>query len=186
MAKKWVLGLAAAMTIVAVAGVGFSAFTATAYVNGTATAATVGLTVAPDANFPMSCSWMDTGAPDANASITITEVSSTQVNIVASGLVPGVACNGVIWVNNTGSVALNLTNTLTPGAGICAPSASDNCIDVTGVYTIDPLYGVYSYNNPILTPGSYQDPYTVYIPDGFTMAPASASFTFTYVGTAGV
>lgn len=184
MAKKWVVGLAAAITIVAVAGVGFSTFTTTAYVNGTATSATVALTVAPGDN--MACYWLSNLTNYSYGSISEYAVSPMQVNLSVQNLVPGTACAASVYVNNTGTITLNLTNTLT-GTGMCLPGDTDGCFEVQGVYNaLDSGAGILSYNNPHLYVGTYYDNFVVSIPAGFTYAPSTMTFTSTYVGTAGV
>lgn len=184
MSKRWVLGLAAAITVVAVAGVGFSAFTTTAIVNGNATAATVSLTVAPGGY--TGCWWLNNGSTYYEGTITQTAVSSSQVTFTVGNLIPGTYCGGFVYVTNGGSVELNLTNTLT-GTGLCTPTVTTNCYWVTGVGgALNSAAGYWSYNNPTLYPGVYFDNYYIGIPAGSTTAPATGSFTATYVATAGL
>ena len=186
--KRWVIGVAAAFAVLAMAGVGFSAFTATATVNGTAYAGSAELTVVQSHFLATLCEWYNFSFY-TGGSITVTPVSSNVLSFSVTNLVPGVRCFIGVNVTNVGSVPLSVTGALVPGAGICSTGATNGCFDAgTWLYPIDAITGVTSWLiTPSLSPGAiFYDFVVVGIPPGFTSAPTSASFSIVYTGTAGV
>ena len=106
MTRKWVLGLATAITLVAVGGMGFAAFTSTATINATATTGSINL------------AWTPVGTPNVGAGTLIltntsyttctSSVTSSLVTITAGNLAPGDSCTisttyGLL-LSNTGSI----------------------------------------------------------------------------------
>jgi len=195
MAKRWLVGLVAAIAVVSLAGVGFSAFTATATVNGTASAATMGLEIVQNSTSGCYYNLNTPGAP-GNISLVGETEARTTISLVVSNLTPGINCRAYVQLENTGSVPVNVSVQLdTPGAaGVCTAYAI-NCFDVdtlSGIqaagwqwWTGSPTGGTssYSYSNfSTLTPGgTVWDYIGVDIPYGSTDAtPGSAAFSLVY------
>lgn len=200
MGKNWVMGMVGAIAVLAVTGIGFAAFTATATVNGTASAGSVDLQIT--SVLASGCQGFN-GATAGNATIAFSSIGGggTSVSVTATNLTPAVACFGDLTLKNTGSVPLNLSVSLnTPGSnGVCVGGAID-CYDVDtysgiedsgwiawcGPCSFAPLYSVTGFTT--LNPGqSYSDAFLVSIPyhsdDG---TPASGTFSLVYTGTAGI
>jgi len=99
MGNRGLLALAAVVAVVAVGGIGFAAFTANAYVNGTAQAGTLNLY------------WSNLGETSASSSyvscsdyITTLTTTSDTLNVSASNLAPGDYCTFSGDLNNGGSI----------------------------------------------------------------------------------
>ncbi|HTP53970.1 MAG TPA: hypothetical protein VML94_03270 [Thermoplasmata archaeon] len=194
MAKKWMVGLVAALAVVCMAGVGFSAFTAQATVNGSATAATMGLIIA---DYTTSGCYYNLNTPGAPGNITLENENAAQttISLVVSNLTPGINCRAYVYLENTGSVPVNLSVQLnTPGTdGICTAFTID-CFDVDTLSGIQaagwqwwngsPTAGTSSYaysNFATLAPGhGVWDYIGVDIPTTSTETPASAAFSLVY------
>jgi len=203
MAKRWLVGLVAAVAVVGLAGVGFSAFTATATVNGYASAGSVSLQITETGTF--SCFYLpDTPYPYApapgNIAFSPIRDGGTEVSFNVSNLTPGVICNGGVLLVNEGSVPLNVSVSLFSAGfnGVCG-AYQYNCYDVitySGIqagghywYSGSPTAGGpsdVSANFVTLAPGaSVVDDLGVLIETGSTSAPSSASFSLVYTGSAG-
>ena len=202
MAKKWVVGLGAALAVICMAGVGFSAFSAQATVNGTATAGTVGLEIVSSAG--LDCGSLFGAVPAPTAGLTFYDLSPefTSISVKAANLTPGVYCEGALELENVGSVPVQVSVALnTPGLnGVCT-SHTVNCFDVetlSGIeaagfqwYTASPSAGTscYAYADfTTLAPsGSIWDFVAVNIPPTSTnpATPASSSFQIVYTASTG-
>jgi hypothetical protein len=200
MAKRWLVGLAAAIAVVCMAGVGFSAFTAQATVYGNASAATVGLQITETGTFGCFYFGHDVAAP-GNIAFSGLSDGGTQITLTVSNLTPDDICEAGLVLENVGSQPLNVSIALnTPGAnGVCGPYGF-NCYDVytySGIQAsgdfffygspTEPTPTSYSANFTELNPGqSYTDYYGIDIPWGSTDAtPASATFTLVYSASVG-
>lgn len=200
MTKRWVVGLAAAIAVVCMAGVGFSAFTAQATVYGNASAAAVGLQITGTGSYGCFYFGHAEAAPGSLEFSGLT-AGNTQVTLTVANLTPDDICNGYLTLENTGNQPLNVSITLnTPGSnGVCGPYGF-NCFDVytySGIQASGDFYFVgsptadtptaYSQNFTLLNPGqSYTDYYGVDIPWGSTDAtPSSATFTLVYSASVG-
>ncbi len=198
MAHKWALGIGAALALVIVAGTGFAAFTATATVNGKASAGSVDLAIV-DA-FPAGCGGFSGSQYPGPGNYTFSNENEarTSISLTVTNLTPDAWCQGEIVLENVGSVPVNLSVTLnTPGSnGICAPDA-DNCTAVTTTSGIDEGWQLW-YVSPTpastvtnfatLAPGAlYYDYIAVGIAGGSTdVTPSTATFSLVYTGSAGV
>lgn len=196
MTKKWVVGLVGVFAVLALSGVGFSMFTAQATVNGSATAATMGIQITahgvgggPSA---YTCySWpieADQYAP-GNFSFYGENAQMTSINAVASNLTPGVYCGGWVNVTNVGTVPVNLSVALEYTTNICPAFVSHDCYDYSGWDNIDPaiLGNTAVTNITLLMPGgTYHDFFVVGIVAGSDdSTPGSAYFTLAFTATAG-
>jgi hypothetical protein len=199
MTQKWVLGIGAALALIIVAGTGFAAFTATATVNGRASAGTVSLAIT--STELGGCGSFSTPIPGAgNISFTDLNEQRTSVTLSVSNLTPSAYCWAYVTLENTGSVPVNLSVVLdTPGSnGVCATDAL-NCFTVFTLSGIDQGTFWFSSSPNLGTPassvspittlnpgGTYTDGIGVAIPTGSTDAtPSSATFTLVYTGSAG-
>ncbi len=201
MAKRWLIGLVAAIAVVSMAGVGFSAFTAQATVYGNATAATLDLKIVNEGLFSPECQYWLPGLPTAPASMKFVglDPSETQITWDVANLTPNVLCNAWLVIENAGSIPVNLSVALnTPGSnGICT-AWENNCYDINTISGIQangwiywlgsPTGGTssYSYANVVtLDPGAtYEDLLTVDIPPASDdSTPSSATFSLVYTAT---
>ena len=206
MAQKWILGVVGAFAVLALAGVGFAAFTAQATVNGSASAASVDLQIVSQSSFATTCFYLpDTPYPYAaapgNVSLATGEGFVSTATMTASNLTPGVGCFVYVTIENTGSVPENVSVALsTQGAnGVCAAYAI-NCYDVisqSGIQASGLWYVIGSPTAPgpatvstdfVTLPvgGTYSDYIGVLIATTSTSAPASGTFTLTYTASAGI
>jgi hypothetical protein len=206
MAQKWVLGVVGAFAVLALAGVGFAAFTAQATVNGSASAATVNLQIVSEESAANTCFYLPgtplAGSPAAgNVSLSTSGPLVSTATVAVSNLTPGVVCDVFVTLENTGSVPENVSVVLnTQGAdGICAPSAV-NCDDVltlsgiqaSGFYWFigSPTAGSPSGASPnfvtLAVGGTYTDYIAVLITTGSTSAPALGTFSLVYTASAGI
>ena len=203
MTKKWVVGVIGAFALVAMTGVGFSAFTASATVYGTASAATMGLEITWTG--ASTCTYLP-GTPlggqvaPGNVSFSPVAEGGTVVSFSASNMTPGVYCQGDLQLTNTGSVPVNVSVVLsTAGSnGICG-AYGVNCYDVISYSGIEASGEWWFYGSPTapgpadvstnfttLNPGnSTVDAIAVLISTGFTSVDPSAFFTLTYTASAG-
>jgi hypothetical protein len=111
------LGLATLIAVVAVGGIGFAQFTTSAYLNGNASAGTLG---------PLT--WSNVDTPQSTASyVTCTVTIGTTTNtsdtleVTATNLAPGVTCTFTADLNNGGSIPANVYSQVvcTIPAGAC-------------------------------------------------------------------
>jgi len=188
MVRRWIVGVGAAVAVLAMVGVGFSAFTASATVNGTGYAATVDLDVSASHYLVTLCEWFNFTFYTV-ASISVTPLTPNSIAFSATNMVPDTRCFFAVDVTNVGSVAVSVSETLVPGAGICAPGATNGCFDAsTWLYPTDAIAGAYTNSiTPSLAPGStFYDWAVISIPPGWTSAPVSGTFEVVYTATAGV
>jgi len=200
MAQRWILGVVASIAVLALAGVGFAAFTATATVNGSASAASMGLEIVYNQGQGCGSLYGATPAGPGNFTFYGLAEGATSISAKVTNLTPGVYCQGQIGLENVGSVPVTVSVVVnTPGAnGICT-SYSFNCddvetssgIEVTGWqwYIISPTAGTSAYASPnfaTLNPGQvFYDYLAVNIPATSTSAPGTGTFTLVYTASAG-
>jgi hypothetical protein len=112
MGTKWVIGVVAVVAMFAVGGIGFAAFTSSAYINGSATAGTLG---------PLYWTHGDpTGSESfdhCSAVIGTTFNSSDTLNFGASNLAPGDYCSYQAHLHNAGSIPANVYAEVTSTSG---------------------------------------------------------------------
>ena len=200
MTHKWVLGIGAALALVLVAGAGFAAFTATATVNGKASAGSVDLAIVADHSLGCYAFFGAQSPGPGNVSFTDLNEQRTSVTLTVSNLTPSAFCNANVTLENVGSVPVNLSVALnTAGSGgVCAAEAI-NCFEV---YTLSGITEGYVWfadsptgstptssvsNIATLAPGAtYTDYIGIAIPSGSTDAtPSSATFSLVYTASAG-
>jgi hypothetical protein len=201
MGRRWLVGLVAAIAVVCMAGVGFSAFTAQAAVNGTANTATMGLQITESSTYGCFYYYNVPGAP-GSVVITGENAALTSLSFEVSNMTPSTYCFIVFDLVNTGSVAVNVSAQLeTAGAnGMCVADqiscygvvtqsgiASDGSIYVIGA----PNFGTPTYSSSnfvTLSPGAaFGEAVGVDLPPGSdNSTPASASFTIVYTATPGL
>ncbi|HTP54841.1 MAG TPA: hypothetical protein VML94_07815 [Thermoplasmata archaeon] len=199
MAKRWVIGLVAAIAVVCMAGVGFSAFTAQAVVNGNASAASMDLQIVNTVAY--GCYYNDswTSYAPGNISFENENAALNEVTLTVANLTPGIDCRAALVLENTGSVPVNVSSLInTPGNdGVCTTAALD-CYDVFTLSGIEtngwiwwdgsPTAGLSSYSYAdfaTLSPGhSVVDFIGVDIPPGSDDGtPGGAAFSLVYTAT---
>jgi hypothetical protein len=200
MAKRWLIGMAAALAVVCMAGVGFSAFTATATVNGNASSASIGLEIQSEGTYGCFYFGHNVTAP-GNISYSGLNAAQTEVTLNVANLTPDDICEAYLVLENSGSLPLNVSITLnTPGIdNLCAPYGS-NCYDVftySGIQAsgaffyygspTEPAPTSFSANFTMLNPGqTYTDFYGVDIPAGSgDSTPTSTTFSLVYSASVG-
>jgi len=198
MAKRWLVGLVAAIAVVCMAGVGFSAFTAQATVNGAATSATMGLEIV--GNFTTGCYYnLNVAGAPGNYSFSGENAAKTSISLTAANLTPGINCRAYLELENTGSVPVNVSVALnTAGVNNICTAFAINCYDVytaSGIqasgwvwWSTSPTGGTSSDSNAnwvTLTPGqTVWDTILVDIPLGSTDAtPSGGAFSLSYTAT---
>jgi len=138
MARKSVLTLLAVIAVVGLAGVGFSALTATVTVTGAVTAASVVLQISAEQG--AGCSYDNTGAA-APGSVSFSGLNAAQTSITmdVNGMVLGSACFAALQVENTGQAPVALTaGILFEGLNGLCYAGQVSCYDVftlSGVQT---------------------------------------------------
>jgi hypothetical protein len=107
MGNRGLMVLATVVAVVAVGGIGFAAFTTTAYVNGYAQAGSLNLF------------WTNAGEPTPSSSyvtctaaITMTSTASDTLAITATNLAPGDQCKFTATLNNGGNIPANVYDQL--------------------------------------------------------------------------
>ncbi|HTP54786.1 MAG TPA: hypothetical protein VML94_07520 [Thermoplasmata archaeon] len=182
MTNRWVVGLLGVLAIAALVGVGYSAFTATATVNGTASAGTAAIVVT--SNGAGAC-FYPSGAP-APGSFSFSEnAKDTVLSISVSNMVPGGVCSTVATVSNVGTVPVSLSNQLNSTSGICVGAAL-NCYDVSDTAGLSSVAGVSSEHAFATLGAPYSDTISIWIPAGSVSAPPSGVFSIYYIGSAGL
>lgn len=199
MAQRWLIGVIAAFAVIGMAGVGFSAFTATATVNGSASAATVEIKIVDTATFACDYFYNIVGAP-GNVSFANENAQQTSISLNVANLTPGVYCTGGLVLENVGTVPVNLSVVFdTAGANNMCTAYALNCYGVftwSGIGTDGYIYwiGAPNYGTPTdsnanfatLQPGGTFTEYIgVDISYDSTIAPGPGSFTLVYTASAG-
>lgn len=130
MVKKWWVGVASAFVVLALAGVGFSAFTASATVTGSISAASAEIQFGSFLGH--GCVYESNGATGPG-SLTFSGLNpaATSINLDVQGINLGEYCDGAIQIMNSGTGPVTLTaGILFLGEnGICGAGQTD-CFDV--------------------------------------------------------
>jgi hypothetical protein len=182
MTNRWIVGILGVLAVAALVGVGYSAFTATATVNGTASAGTAAIIVT--SNDAGSCFYPG-GAPAPGTFSFSENAKNTVLSITITNMVPGGVCSTIATVSNVGTVPVALSDQLNSTAGICVGAAL-NCYDVADSSGLSSALGVSSEHSFANLGAPYSDGISVFIPAGSTSAPASGVFSIEYIGSAGL
>lgn len=199
MAKRWWIGVASAFTVIALAGVGFSAFTASATVSGTISAGSAQIQFGNYLGH--GCVYESNGAPGPG-SLTFSGLNpaATSIDLGVQGINLGEYCDGALQITNTGTGPVTLTiGILFLGEnGICAADQT-NCFDVVSASGISASGYTCLNGSPTpcgtsagistdfatLTPGqTYTDDIGVaFAPGSGTSSPTSGAFELVYIAT---
>jgi hypothetical protein len=201
MAQRWLIGVIAAFAVIGLAGVGFSAFTATATVNGSASAATMSLKIVENGTFACDYYYNVPGAP-GNISFSGENAGQTVIGLTVANMTPGVYCVGAIVLENAGSVPVNVSVAFsTAGANGMCSAYQLNCYGVfttSGLGTDGSIWWVGQPNDGIVTDsyanfvtlspgGTYLDLIGIDMPAGSTSAPGGGgAFSIVYTASAGI
>lgn len=113
MGKRWMMGLVAIVAVIAVGGIGYAAFSTTAYVNGVTKAGTLGPLIWTNA----SSGGTGTETFDqCTDSIGMTTIASDTFFINSKNLAPGDSCTFNATITNHGSIPANTYLTGAVGA----------------------------------------------------------------------
>jgi len=204
MVKRWAIVACATLAVVAMTGVGFSAFTASVTVNGYALSASADLQIVNYGVWGCGAFYGATAPGPGNISFFGEDEAANEISLAVFNLVPSSYCYANITIENTGSVALNTSVVVnSPGSnGICTANGTD-CYDVftsSGImtdgwicFTVAPdcltnhtaTYAEYGFVT--LQPGqTYSDFIGVDIPPlSDNNTPAIGVFSLVYTGSAG-
>jgi hypothetical protein len=153
MGQRWIMGLVAVVAAVAIGGIGFAAFSTSAYISGTSGAGTFG---------PLY--WTSTVTPAGSESfdvctqfITTTTNTSDTYEINATNLAPGDYCSFSATLHNGGSIPANVYAQVTSYTG-AACDVTTLFDSLTGPIQPGETYGT-SYG-PLAIPAYGSTPYT--------------------------
>lgn len=107
MGKRWVMGLVAVVAVVAAGGIGFAAFTSSAYINITVASGTLGPLYWANEQTPTSTESFDV----CQQSITTFVNTSDTWNLAATNLAPGDQCTFTASLYNAGTIPANVVAT---------------------------------------------------------------------------
>jgi len=145
MGKRWLAGLVVVVAIAAVGGIGFAAFTTSAFIKGNASAGTLG---------PLY--WSDVSG--CSASTSTTNNGSDTLVITALNMAPGDSCTVTGTLNNGGSLPANVYSEVT-----CVNPAED-CLVFTYWDSFSPYPNGYDVSGgpfgPLAVPAEGSIPYT--------------------------
>ena len=188
MPKKWVLGAAVVFVTLAVAGVGFAAFSSSVYLNGTASAGTVSLTISGFYSPPPGCA-SPSGSPTAIYPAGPAPSNTVYFNV--SGLFPGgPSCSIDFYIKNIGTLPAMINSTATYYATTCSPTISVDCyqfFDSTGINLAGGSYTGGGTSSYVILPGAtLLVSATFSIPAGSTYVNGNAAVDVTYTGSWGI
>jgi hypothetical protein len=139
MRANQVAGLLAVVSVIAVAGIGYAAFTSSISLNATASAGTLAIQWVGPASPAVT-----TTSPNVTCAVSLTP---TLLRMTVGGLFPGQSCTmplGSVTVENSGTLSASVTAVETPGpvTGPGTPCSASNFTVVNSGY------------NPNLGPGA--------------------------------
>jgi hypothetical protein len=183
MGSRLVLAMVAAVAIVAVGGIGFAAFTASVYVDGSGAAGSVALSFT-------SNPYGTAASSPAGATCAIQSYggSTGTITVAASNLEPGQYCTFTLSVQNVGTLPITSeTSTYAYVSGsVCNSGGQMNCIWVSDGIGLNTETGT-SGSDSTTIPVSGEYTYILYVelPGGSTIQSTALSFTITLTGSAG-
>lgn len=168
------------ISLFAVSGIAYAAFTSSIYINGNASAGT------------MTLQWNGSGFTNGAGTYSTCDWSSntgTSVTLTVSNLSPGDSCTAYAYVTDTGSLpATSASSSLSSPTNVCNYIGATNCFyvyDSMGLNSETGSSGSAS-GNPLIAPsGNYGYSITVALPSGSTIQSLSGSFTITITGSVG-
>lgn len=114
MGKRWLMAMVAVVAVIAVGGIGFAAFTANAYIGGSATAGTLSLYWGyPGANNPDSGMPAGSGSASYNTCpaglLSEKNTNNDTITFSAGNLAPGDYCQFYAYLYDGGSLPATVT-----------------------------------------------------------------------------
>ena len=175
MTKTTVVSLFA-LTLLAMSGIGYAAFTYSITVTGTASAGTLAIEFTTPAN-------SGTSTPSADGSCSFSGTGSSTT-LTVTNMVPGDTCTASITIYNSGTVPTSSETTSISGGPYCNTPGQLNCFYVTDSLGLNSEVGPGS-GGVIGVGGTYLYSVTVGFPTGSTTPGTTASFTITVTASAG-
>jgi len=176
MTKTTVVSLFA-ISLLALTGIGYAAFTYSITVTGTASAGTLAIEFNVPANPGVS-----TPSGDGACSFSGTGTSTT---LTVTNMVPGDTCTAQITIQNIGTVPTSTETTAISGGPYCNSPGQLNCFAVTDSLGLNSETGATGSGGSIGVGGTYLYSVNVIFPTGSTSQSTTASFTITVTASAG-
>ena len=176
MTKTTIMSLFA-LSLLALSGIGYAAFTYSITVTGSASAGTLAIGFTTPAN-----SGTSTPSGDGSCSFSGTGGSTT---LTVTNMVPGDTCTAQITIQNTGTVPTSSETTSISGGPYCNTVGQLNCFAVTDGLGLDSESGATGSGGSIGVGGTYLYSVNVIFPTGSTDQGTTASFTITVTASAG-
>ena len=177
MTKTTVVSLFA-LSLLALSGIGYAAFTSTIYVSGSASAGTLILNFAnpatPGTSTPTgvgTCAFSGTGG---------------STTFTVSNLAPGDSCEAYITITNSGTLPTSSESTSLSGlTNICWGSEPVNCFVVEDTLGLNSATTATGSGGPVGVGGSFSYGVLVALSPGSTTQSESGSFTISVTGSVG-
>lgn len=177
MGRRWALGLVTVAVVLAASGIGFAAFTSSAYINGSGTAGTFYLYwSSPGASGSASYNICPVGV------ISTTTNTSDTLTISASNLAPGDYCTFTADLNDGGSLPGQVWDQITSVSGACYWFYIDNFGGHNAPPVPEPLKGPLSITPT--SPIAYSAEFGLHSNQGNGCQGASVYFTVSFTATA--
>jgi len=166
-----------AISLLALTGVGFAAFTSQITVTGTASAGTLAI----EFNVPTTPG-TSTPSGDGSCSYSGTGASTT---LTVTNMVPGDTCTAYITIQNVGTVPTSSETTAITGGPYCNFVGQTNCFAVLDSLGLNSETGATGAYGSIGVGGTLTYSVSVIFPSGSTSQSTTASFTITVTASAG-
>ena len=176
MTKTTVVSLFA-LSLLALTGVGYAAFTSSITVNGTASAGTLSIAFTTPAN----TAGYGTSTPSGVGSCSFSGTGASTT-LTVSNMDPGDTCTADITVANTGSLPTSSEATSLSGAPeACVPTSTSpyNCFTISDNLGLNSYTGASGSGGAVASGGSFTYTVSVALPSTATTQGLSGSFTIT-------
>jgi len=169
-----------ALSLLALTGVGYAAFTYPITVTGTASAGTLSIAFANPAN----TAGYGTSTPSTAGACSFSGTGSSTT-LTVSNMVPGDTCTADITISNTGTVPTSSETTAVSGGPYCNSIGQLNCFYITDNLGLNSETGATGSGGSVGVGGSFTYTVTVGFPSLSTLQSTTAAFTITVTASAG-